>query len=175
MLEIELKVRVDSLDPIRQNLNCRHAEFQGKQHEHDIYYNAPHRDFGSTDEALRVRYTDGPALVTYKGKKLREYGLKAREELNTSVESGEVFEQILDRLGFTKTAEVNKWRENYRLGNASFALDLVDGLGTFVEIEIMTENNGADATGQIHKLAKEMGITGEPILASYLELLLSTQ
>ncbi|WP_292424086.1 class IV adenylate cyclase [Methanoregula sp.] len=175
MLEIELKVRVDSLDPIRQNLKDRHAEFKGKQHEHDIYYNAPHRDFGSTDEALRVRYTDGPALVTYKGKKLREYGLKAREELNTAVESGEVFEQILDRLGFTRTAEVNKWRENYRLGNASFALDQVDGLGTFVEIEIMAETNGADATGQIQKFAKEMGISGEPILASYLELLLSTR
>ncbi|MGD0534341.1 MAG: class IV adenylate cyclase [Methanoregula sp.] len=175
MLEIELKVRVDSLDPIRQNLKDRHAEFKGKQHEHDIYYNAPHRDFGSTDEALRVRYTDGPALVTYKGKKLREYGLKAREELNTAVESGEVFEQILDRLGFTRTAEVNKWRENYRLGNASFALDQVDGLGTFAEIEIMAETNGADATGQIQKFAKEMGISGEPILASYLELLLSTR
>jgi adenylate cyclase class 2 len=175
MLEIELKVRVDSLDPIRQNLNARHAEFQGKQHEHDIYYNAPHRDFGTTDEALRVRYTDGPALVTYKGKKLREYGLKAREELNTTVESGEVFEQILSRLGFTKTNEVNKWRENYRLENASFALDLVEGLGTFVEIEIMTENNGADATARIQKFAKEMGINGEPILASYLELVLATR
>ncbi|MGB8219283.1 MAG: class IV adenylate cyclase [Methanoregula sp.] len=175
MLEIELKVRVDSLDPIRQNLNARHAGFQGKQHEHDIYYNAPHRDFGITDEALRVRYTDGPALVTYKGKKLPEYGLKAREELNTTVESGEVFEQILARLGFTKTAEVNKWRENYRLENASFALDLVEGLGTFVEIEIMTENNGSDATARIQNYAKEMGISGEPILASYLELILATR
>ncbi len=174
MLEIELKVRVDSLDLIRQNLLARHAEFLGKQHEHDIYYNAPHRDFGSTDEALRVRYTDGPALVTYKGKKIPELGLKAREELNTAVESGEVFEQILSRLGFTKTAEVNKWRENYRLENASFALDTVDGLGTFAEIEIMAEKNGEDATTKILKFAKEMGISGEPILASYLELLLAT-
>jgi len=174
MLEIELKVRVDSLDLIRQNLLARHAEFLGKQHEHDIYYNAPHRDFGSTDEALRVRYTDGPALVTYKGKKIPELGLKAREELNTAVESGEVFEQILSRLGFTKTAEVNKWRENYRLESASFALDTVDGLGTFAEIEIMAEKNGEDATVKIIKFAKEMGISGEPILASYLELLLAT-
>ena len=150
------------------------AKFLGKQHEHDIYYNAPHRDFGSTDEALRVRYTDGPALVTYKGKKIPELGLKAREELNTAMESGEVFEAILDRLGFTKTAEVNKWRENYRLENASFALDTVEGLGTFAEIEIMAEKNGEDATAKIMKLAKEMGISGEPILASYLELLLAT-
>jgi adenylate cyclase class 2 len=173
MLEIELKVQVDSLDPIRQNLRTRHAEFQGTQHEHDVYYNAPHRDFGSTDEALRVRYTEGPALITYKGKKIQELGLKAREELNTAVESGEVFEQILARLGFTRTAEVNKWRENYKLGNASFALDRVDHLGTFVEIEIMTENNGTDATGKILNLAKEMGISGKPILTSYLELLLA--
>ena len=175
MLEIELKVRVAALDPLRKNLLARHAEFTGKQHEHDIYYNAPHRDFGTTDEALRVRYTDGPALVTYKGKKIPELNLKAREELNTCVESGEVFETILNRLGFTKTAEVNKWGENYRLGNASFALDTVEGLGTFAEIEIMAENNGEAATAEIMKLAKELGIGGEPILASYLELLLSTR
>lgn len=159
MLEIELKVRVDSLEPIRQNLLARHAEFLGKQHEHDIYYNAPHRDFGSTDEALQYGSTNGPALITYKGKKLRELGLKAREELNTTVESGEVFEQILDRLGFKKVTEVNKWRENYRLEDASFALDLVEGLGTFVEIEIMAENTRTHATGKIIKFAKEMGIT----------------
>jgi adenylate cyclase class 2 len=175
MLEIELKVKVDSLDLVRQNLMSRQAEFLGKQHEHDIYYNAPHRDFGSTDEALRVRYTDGPALITYKGKKIQDLGLKAREELNTTVESGEIFEQILDRLGFKKTAEVNKWRENYRLENASFSLDNVDSLGTFVEIEIMAENNAKDATGKIMRFAKEMGISGEPILASYLELFLATR
>ena len=68
MLEIELKVRVDSLDPIRQNLNDRHAEFQGKQHEHDIYYNAPHRDFGTTDEALRVRVHGWPCPCHLQGK-----------------------------------------------------------------------------------------------------------
>ncbi|MDD1701843.1 MAG: class IV adenylate cyclase [Methanoregula sp.] len=175
MLEIELKVRVDSLDPIRSRLDARGARFTGKEHEHDIYYNAPHRDFGSTDEALRVRYTGSGALLTYKGAKIKKYGLKAREELNCGLESGEVFEQVLDRLGFKKTAEVNKWRENYRLENAAFALDVVEGLGTFVEIEIMTDSEGPEATEQIGKFAKEMEINGEPILASYLELLLSTQ
>jgi adenylate cyclase class 2 len=173
MLEIELKVQVDALGPVREQLNKRNAQFSGRIHEHDIYYNAPHRDFGTTDEALRVRYTNDHAVITYKGAKRAKYGLKAREELNTAVESGEVFEQILVRLGFVKTAEVNKWRENYRLGNAAISLDSVDELGTFVEIEVMTDLNGPDATNQITALAKEMGIVGEPILASYLELLLS--
>jgi len=173
MLEIELKVQVDTLGPIREQLNKRNAQFSGRIHEHDIYYNAPHRDFGTTDEALRVRYTNDHAVITYKGAKRAKYGLKAREELNTAVESGEVFEQILVRLGFVKTAEVNKWRENYRLGTAAISLDSVDELGTFVEIEVMTDLNGPDATNQINTLAKEMGIVGEPILTSYLELLLS--
>jgi len=175
MLEIELKVEVPSLEPVRERLTSKSAEFTGKDHEHDIYYNAPHRDFGTTDEALRVRYYSDHTLLTYKGKKLREFGLKAREELNTTIESGEVFEQILARLGFRKTAEVNKWRENYRLGDAAFALDTVEHLGTFVEIEIMAEENGVGAEAKITALAKEMGICGEPILASYLELVLSRQ
>ena len=173
MLEIELKVQVDTLGPIREQLNKRNAQFSGRIHEHDIYYNAPHRDFGTTDEAMRVRYTNEHAVITYKGAKRAKYGLKAREELNTAVESGAVFEQILVRLGFVKTAEVNKWRENYRLGTAAISLDSVDELGTFVEIEVMTDLDGPDATEQINMLAKEMGIVGSPILASYLELLLS--
>jgi len=172
MLEVELKVRVPDLDPIRKRLLALNAEFCGKAHEHDIYYNAPHRDFGKTDEAVRVRYTNDHAVVTYKGPKIKKFGLKAREELNFSVESGEVFETMLDRLGFTKTLEVNKLRENYRLGRASIALDQVEELGTFAEIEIIAEDERENPTAMIEKIAKEIGANGTPLLESYLELVL---
>jgi adenylate cyclase class 2 len=173
MLEIELKVRIPSLDPIREQLTKKHAQSCGRVHEHDIYYNAPHRDFGITDEAVRVRYTDDHAVVTYKGPKIKKYGLKAREELNFAVESGEAFETMLARLGFTRTTEVNKWRETFRLGTATISLDTVDELGTFAEIEVITGDEAENPTALIEKIAKEIGADGEPILASYLELLLS--
>ena len=173
MLEFELKVRTSSLDPVRQQLIGHNARFCGRIHEHDIYYNAPHRDFGVTDEAIRVRYTNDHALVTYKGAKIKTSGLKAREELNIVVDSGTVFEQMLDRLGFTRTAEVNKWRENYRLFDAAITLDEVESLGTFVEIEILAEDAHSDAAARIQEIAKEIGVYGEPILDSYLEMLLS--
>jgi adenylate cyclase, class 2 len=173
MLEVELKVKIPSLDPVREALIHRRASFLGRVHEHDIYFNAPHRDFGVTDEAVRVRYTDDHAVVTYKGPKIKKYGLKAREELNFGVESGKDFETMLDRLGFTKTTAVNKWRETYRFDGATISLDTVDELGTFAEIEIMLENEDTNPTGQIGKIAKEIGAEGEAILASYLELLLS--
>ena len=53
MLEIELKVRVPDLAPIRERLRDLHADQTGRTHEHDVYFNAPDRDFGRTDEALR--------------------------------------------------------------------------------------------------------------------------
>jgi adenylate cyclase class 2 len=171
MLEVELKVKVPSLEPIRKNLLEKGAENTGRIH--DIYYNAPHRDFGVTDEAVRVRYTNDHAVVTYKGAKIKKFGLKAREELNTAVESGEVFETMLDRLGFTKTTEVNKWRENFRYADAAICLDEVNELGTFVEIEIMTSDENSHAEKEIKRIAHEIGVSGEPILASYLELLLA--
>jgi len=173
MLEIELKVRISSLEPVRRQLHRLNAQFCGRIHEHDVYYNAPHRDFAVTDEAIRVRYTNDHAVVTYKGAKIQSFGLKAREELNTAVESGTIFELVLERLGFKKTAEVNKWRENYKVGTMAISLDSVDELGTFAEIEIMAENDDSDASAQIDRISKELGIQGEPILASYLEMLLS--
>jgi len=172
MLEIELKVRVGSLDPLRDRLVSRNARFLGRVHEHDIYYNAPHRDFAATDEAVRIRYTGDRAVVTYKGPKIAKSGLKAREELNFAVESGPAFEAMLDRLGFRKTADVNKWRENYALGRASVSLDTVDELGTFAEIEVIGEDDGEDPSALIGSIARDIGAGGEPILASYLELLL---
>ncbi len=173
MLEVELKVKIPSLDPVREQLARNHARSSGKVHEHDIYYNAPHRDFGQTDEAVRVRYTDNHAVVTYKGPKIKKSGLKAREELNFAVESGKTFETMLDRLGFTRTLEVNKWREMYTVGNATVSLDSVDGLGTFAEIEVMTGNESDNPAEQIRKIAEDIGMDGEPILESYLELLLA--
>lgn len=173
MLEVELKVRVPSLDRVRDQLVTRNAEFRGKVHEHDIYYNAPHRDFAMTDEAVRVRYTDDHAVVTYKGPKIKKFGLKAREELNFAVECGETFEKMLDRLGFSRTTEVNKWRENYRLGMAVISLDQVEDLGSFAEIEIIAKNEDENPTAEIERIARDIGADGTPILESYLELILA--
>lgn len=173
MLEVELKVKIPSLDPVREKLTQKNAQFLGKVHEHDIYYNAPHRDFGVTDEAVRVRYTNDHAVVTYKGPKIKKFGLKAREELNFAVECGETFEKMLDRLGFTRTTDVNKWRETYKLGKASITLDLVEELGTFAEIEVIVEDEKDNPIAHIETIAKEIGAEGESLLVSYLELFLN--
>jgi adenylate cyclase, class 2 len=173
MLEIELKVRVPDLQPIRQRLRDLHAEQTDRTHEHDVYFNAPHRDFGQTDEALRVRYGDDKIIVTYKGAKIQGFEFKAREEINVIVENGPRFEDILERLGFRRTAIVDKMREYYRYDEASIALDDVQGLGFFVEIELTGDETSSLAAGRINEIANKIGVEGEHTLSSYLELLLA--
>jgi adenylate cyclase, class 2 len=175
MLEIEIKAQVPDLAPVRERILLAHEGTPVKVHERDIYYNAPDRDFGTTDEALRLRYAGGSCTLTYKGKKMSEYRLKAREELICVVDPGQITELILQRLGFSKVAEVEKWREYYSYRGATVSLDEVKGLGSFVEIEAPESLGPENPEGFVRAIAKELGIEGEPILSSYLELLLATR
>jgi adenylyl cyclase CyaB, putative len=175
MLEIELKMKVKDLSLIRERLLLHHATLLNKKHERDVYYNAPHRDFGMTDEALRIRFAGECAVMTYKGPKIKKYSMKAREELNTGVESGETCEGILQSLGFFRVAEVNKLRENFRYRGATISLDEVEGLGSYIEIEVMESGEIKNPSELIEKIEKELGIEGEPTLSSYLEMILSTR
>lgn len=181
-LEIEIKVRVTSLDPIRENLNRNGCELIAEQDEFDVYYNAPHKDFAVTDEALRVRYTENqvcgkvmPPNVTYKGPKVGREGFKAREEVIVDLSSGEEFGVILEHLNFKRTAEVFKHREIYQCDKAIVTLDDVKGVGLFSEIEADFSLSEDEAVRVIDEVAKMAGIVGERLTKSYLELLLETQ
>jgi len=175
MMEIEAKIRVSALEPVRARLRDLKAQHLGVAVERDIYYNAPHRDFGVTDEALRVRYSGGAPVLTYKGPRLPGDGPKAREEICVSVVEGDLLEQVLDRLGFRRTAEVVKERDLYRLEGATIALDTVESLGTFIEIEAPMGLFRTEAVRLIHDIAEELGVRGESLSLSYLEMILSTQ
>lgn len=175
MLEVEAKFAVKDLEGVRTGLGRQGVQMERRQQERDVYYNAPHRDFGETDEALRVRYDDAGVVMTYKGPKIRVGSTKAREEFNLPVADGETLEEILSRLGFRRAATVLKVREFYEMGDVTVTLDDVKGLGTFTEIEILTEENKEDAADRIGAIAKELGVDGPPIYTSYLEMLLSKQ
>ncbi len=169
MLEIELKARVDDIGAVRERLHGMHAVFESAVMERDLYLNSPSRDFGETDEALRLREAGGKYTLTYKGSRKPGSFLKAREEIICGVESGETMTKILIALGFRPVAEVRKWREYYRVRDATVTLDRVEGLGEFVEIEL--DPSAEAPSSYLVELAGALGVTGEPIQDSYLELL----
>ena len=173
MFEVEVKARVPSAEAARERLRALGAQRLGKEEQRDTYLAHPQRDFASTDEALRLREAWGEAELTYKGPKL-DARTKTREELTTKVSSAREASLMLERLGFRPVAVVAKWRETWKLRGAEVAVDEVEGLGAFVEVELDTEHReDVPALGErALALLKELG-ADESLRTSYLELLLA--
>lgn len=178
--EVEQKHRVDIADD--WDVAIRLAAFGGKLgtpiHQEDQYFAHPCRDFAATDEALRIRLTDGRPFATYKGPKL-DKTTKTRREIEFALENvdADQFEEFLVALGFSKVAVVSKQRRpfqiNYEGHQIEGAYDVVGGLGVFVELELMADEAGLeDAKRIVAELAKQLEL-GPSITSSYLEMLLA--
>ncbi|MFD1634496.1 class IV adenylate cyclase [Haloplanus ruber] len=179
MYEVELKVRA-SHEAVRERLSALDAEHVGRVQQVDTYYDAPHRDFGETDEALRIRREeaddDSATRITYKGP-LVEAASKTRREVETGVADADRMAEVLDALGFSPAAVVEKDRDRYRLDGYTVTLDTVGDLGEFVEIE--REATEADVEAVREGAAAHLrDLTLDPddqIRTSYLGLLLDAE
>jgi adenylate cyclase class 2 len=179
MYEVEVKFRADH-DAVRPEVAARGREV-GTVIQRDSYYDAPHRSFAETDEALRVREetetteegADGPVTrLTYKGPLVDEVS-KTRREHETAVADGEAMAAALEALGFQPAAVVEKRRERYAVDGLTVVLDEVTGVGEFIEIE--TESDDLEAArGEVFALARELGFDPEAgIRESYLGMVLA--
>jgi adenylate cyclase class 2 len=173
MIEIEIKARADH-EALRKILKQAGAAMEKMVEQSDSYYNAPHRDFALTDEALRLRDQGGQVYMTYKGKKL-DQGSKTRKEVEVEVADLKKTEEILLSLGFRKTLEVHKTREIYHLDGAEICLDRVEGLGDFVELETLAvdESSMAERRDMLIDTLRGLGVKDGLIRESYLEMLLN--
>ncbi|MBX0285808.1 class IV adenylate cyclase [Halomicroarcula sp. F28] len=176
MYEVEVKVAAD-LAAVAERLDELGATQTGDVVQVDTYYDAPHRDFAETDEALRVRREteagDTEARITYKGP-LVEAESKTREEEETRVDDGETADAIFENLGFSPVATVEKDRRFYRYDGYTVTLDDVEGVGEFVEVETETDEDGVEAAREgAYEVLRELGLDpGDQTRTSYLGLLL---
>ncbi len=175
MIEVEIKASAGRID-VAGKLNELGAIFVKKVRQIDSYYNAPHRDFKDTDEALRLREQGGRVYLTYKGKKL-DLLSKTRKEVEVEVSDRAKMEDIIISLGFKKTLDVIKERQIYHYKGAEICLDHLDGLGDFVEVEMQAENMDTvpQKRDEVVAILREIGVTGDLIRESYLEMMLNKQ
>ncbi len=179
MLEVELKFRLtDEAKLVAAMVKMGALETRCVS-QSDHYFNHPQRDFSQTDEAVRVRVTDGCGAITYKGP-LVDKVTKTRREIEidlTGPQAAEKMSECLIALGFRSVHTVQKTRRLWSLSRAGrdyeVALDDVVGLGRFVELETAaTEEELPAARSAIQQLAEELGLrNGER--RGYLTLLLA--
>jgi adenylate cyclase class 2 len=179
-IEVEQKFPVDDPDELVRRLLALGVS-RGETHDQvDSYFAHPQRDFAASDEALRLRRVGERNYLTYKGPKL-DVTTKTRHEIEVELAAGQEAARdavgLLAALGFKPVAEVRKRRIHYALPWAGreigVSIDRVAGLGDFVELEIMVQQEELEtARRAIAEVSRRLDLSNSE-RRSYLELLLS--
>ena len=168
-VEIEIKLKVDHLAPVRDRLRALGATHVGEVMETNTFFDTPDRALLASDCGLRLRHTrDGATkreklIVTYKGPR-GEGQVKKREEIEVGVDRADAAELMLERLGYVRQLSFEKRRETWRLEKAIVELDSLPELGSFVEIECPSE-------AEVMRIRETLGLANvEPVSPTYADL-----
>ena len=155
MLEIEAKVKVDSLDTVAQQLKSLDATHVDKLVQWDSYFDGPRKHLLMADKGIRMRQqsSDGPdkSILTYKGPR-GDSDFKSRPEYEVQVDDRDKMALILEGLGYESTVGLEKRRDVWQLDDCLVMLDEVAMLGCFVEVEAADE-------AQIEAVLKKLGLS----------------
>ena len=167
-VEIEAKLKVDSLPEVEQKLEELGAEFLAEQLQTDYLFDDSNATLTTSDRCLRLRRQSVAGsekfFLTYKGAKEKS-NFKMRQEIEIEIRDAESTKKLLSALGYEKALVVEKKRRLWRLGGCTVALDQLPLLGAFVEIE------GPDDK-IITDVQQSLGLTDLPhITKSYAQLI----
>lgn len=178
--EVELKYPVDEFQSLLNQIKSLNATSHQPIRQVDRYFNHPSRDFGETNEALRIRNIGEATHITYKGPLLDTIAKTRQEiELRLADSTNQQLGEMLTLLGFREVLAVAKSRTPISLTfenrDIEIVLDEVDGLGQFVELETLTNKADKEAArDSLLRLADQLGLENST-QRSYLEMLLELQ
>ncbi|NJE10297.1 class IV adenylate cyclase [Thermococcus sp. MAR1] len=155
-MEVEVKFRVD-FNSIREKIESLGATFIREEMQEDVYLSVP------LPELLRVRKISNlnRSFLTYK--RIADPGRNEEfDEIEVEVSDFEKTLQILKRLGFKEDVWVRKRRLVYRLGDVTFELNDVEGLGAFLDIEVIADDV-EEAKRKIWEVAKRIGLSKDDV------------
>lgn len=133
--EIKIKLNKKEFDKLKLLME-NEAKLLQNIHHRDTYYQPSHRLFlndATVNEWLRIGERGNKAIINYKNWHDNMYC----DEYETEVSDVDNLYKIFDVIGLRKIAVVDKERLTYDYMNKyEVALDYVDKLGYFVEIEV---------------------------------------
>lgn len=131
MIDVEVKAKTTKHDLIREILHKKKADYKGIDTQIDVYFKV-------NDGRLKLRKGNiENYLISYKRENLSE--IRPSNFSLYKSENPELLEKML-KSTCGLLIEVEKKREIFYIDNIKFNLDEVKGLGTFVEIEAMTDD-----------------------------------
>ena len=127
MLEVELKFRCEDTGRLEADLSRLGARRADQVRQVDQYFNHPQRDFAQTDEAVRIRDTNGQTSLTYKGP-LVDRESKTRREIELDLAGDQAREKLgewLLAVGFRPVLQVEKTRQAWTLSRGGRDVEVV--------------------------------------------------
>ena len=160
---IEIKAKVNSLEPIRDKILSWGTKLQGIYLQTDTYFNTP-------SDRLKMREVEGEPtakLIYYDREDIPDP--KQSDILIIETDEPETLKVILGRsIGVKVTVE--KTREIYQHQGTQVHLDEVEGLGTFIEFERPITDLAEDRE-VLEALMEGLGIrSGDLVTVSYSDL-----
>ncbi len=167
---IEIKAKCLDASSIRQILLDKKADFKGKDHQIDTYFN-------TSNGRLKLRQgTIESALIQYN--RPNQEGPKRSDVLLYKSPDSESLKALLTASIGVKVV-VDKKREIYFIDNVKFHIDVVKDLGHFVEIEAIAPNADTSEKELLEQCQHYLTLFSIPkedlIAVSYSDLLLEKQ
>ena len=163
----EFKAQVPDVKPYEEKLLALQPRFVGEDVQTDTYFEVPNGRLKLREGAIEN------ALIFYERENVAATKTSAVRLFKTT---DAALKAVLCAALLVKVV-VRKRRRIYFLGNTKFHFDAVDGLGAFVEVEVIDETGLGDAgalASQCEHYRNQLGILPEQLLApSYSDLLLA--
>lgn len=164
-VEIEVKIKVDRLEPWREKLRRLGAELEcPRVLERNLVFDTARQRLRKQAVLLRLRRLEAGSVLTMKMPVQKSSRYKMREEIEVEVSDFAKMEKILRGIGFRVFFAYEKYREVFKLKGIRVMLDETP-IGNFLEIE----GDAAD----IDAMATRLGLAAKDYITdSYYKLFL---
>lgn len=139
MREVELKSVVDDVDARRAQVEAAGGNLLYTGRLLDVRYDLTDHSMAMRDHVLRLRIYHGEegrhGHLDWKGETRYEAGFKVREEVSTAIGDPDALGEILERVGFIVTIEIDREIAQYELAGAVVRFEEYPDMDPLVEVE----------------------------------------
>ena len=161
--EIEVKARAEDLKLIGRNLEKIGCVLSKPLTQRDIIFVVANygnfTEFQPGKNILRIRESGGKFLLTLKQPQSNELDCIEHE---TEIADPDEMKRVLLLMGYQEIVRVNKTRIKTNHNGWEICLDELEGLGSFIEVEKIAEEENAEAIqNELFGFLKTLGIKKE--------------
>ena len=176
--EIEVKAWVEDPVALQKQLD-RSATFLRHFEKNDVYFEGQ-ATYGDQPITVRIRQDDEKSVCTFKERQTVN-GIEHNREWEFSISDSFAMETLLRRLGLPEYIRKRKSGVAYRYDELLVELSEVEGLGHFVEVEIIVDSRAGEtaqsaAKEKVHSAILALGVSESAIEGRpYTDLLMETK